>query len=86
MIYEALKNSDLTEGRGPMVRIACFTYRIDAEKAAKGWGVMGGGDGEVKEVQVYTTFKEFDEATMSDERRKALNKLSYREKQILGLL
>lgn len=52
-VYEAQENSDQTEGRGPMRTIAIFTTLEQAVKAVKGRGVMGVGDGEVLETDVY---------------------------------
>ena len=54
--FEVLQNSDQTEGRGPMKAVGQFKELKDAVEDAKGRGVMGIGDGEVEEVNVY--FKE----------------------------
>lgn len=53
--YQALKNSDQTEGRGHMVVIGRFSTEEAALEAARGQGVMGVGDGEVAKVN-YNVF------------------------------
>ena len=53
IVHLAQEDADLTEGRGPMVTIAAFANRQDAEKTVEGRGVMGVGDGEVKTLIVY---------------------------------
>lgn len=60
-VYEAQENSDSTEGRGPMRTIAIFTNLEEAVKAVKGRGVMGVGDGEVLETDVYENAEDMAE-------------------------
>lgn len=60
-VYEAQENTDLTEGRGPMRTFAIFTNLEEAVKAVKGRGVMGYGDGEVVETDVYESTEEIAE-------------------------
>src|SRR5580693_2971224 len=85
--YEALVNSDLTEGRGPMRHVAYFTNRHDAERAVKGMGVMGVGDGEVKQIEitVYESFAEYFGPKYEQLRSSALQKLSREEREALGV-
>ena len=85
--FQSLINSDLTEGRGPMRHVGYFKFRPDAEDSVKGMGVMGVGNGEVKQVEViiYDDISEFNEGRKEEIKRKALNKLSYEEKRALGL-
>lgn len=49
-IYIAQRNSDRTEGRGPMVDIGWYSTEEGAYEAVKGLGVMGVGDGEITRV------------------------------------
>ena len=84
-MYWARRNSDLTEGRGPMMIIAAFLNREDAVKAAKGWGVMGLGDGQVDPFIVFDSFEEFEDINDKTLRRTALEKLSSEERRVLGL-
>ena len=51
--FEVFQNSDMTEGRGPMKAVGQFTTLEAAVEDAKGRGVMGFGDGEVEEVNLY---------------------------------
>ena len=49
--YEAVTNSDLTEGRGHTVSLGIYTERVDAEAAAWCKGVQG-YDADVYEVEL----------------------------------
>lgn len=84
-VWAAKKNADLTEGRGPMVIIALFSDEVSARSAARGWGVMGVGDGEVTPMFVYNTYREYVEEKDNEIRNRALAKLSEEEKRTLGL-
>lgn len=84
-VFVAMRNSDLTEGRGPLKPIAAFTRRDDAMEAAKGWGVQGQGDGEVHEMVIYDSFAEFVDQNTNRIRREALLKLNREERKALGL-
>lgn len=84
-IYMAMQNSDMTEGRGPMRPIALFWHKPDAEQAVIGKGVMGVGDGVVSEAVIYNSYEEFLNLTNEEQRKRALAKLTPREKQLLGL-
>jgi len=86
-VYEALVNSDLTEGRGPMRHVGYFTHRPDAERAVRGMGVMGVGDGEVKqtEITIYDSYAEYFGPKYEELRLSALNKLSREEREALGV-
>src|SRR5579871_5064136 len=85
--YEALVNSDLTEGRGPMRHVAYFSNRHDAERSVKGMGVMGVGNGEVKQIEitVYESYAEYFGPKYEELRRSAMNKLSREEREALGV-
>ena len=84
IIYRAEKNSDLTEGRGLMTTIAYFRKKEDAQQAAKGWGVMGVGDGDVRSIEVFASFKEYEENHIDTVRARALSKLTPIERKALG--
>ena len=84
-VFLAQRNSDMTEGRGPMVTIAAFTTEKDATLAAKGQGVMGVGDGEVRSLKVYGSFSEYLTDKNDALRVQALKKLTPEEKRALGL-
>lgn len=58
IVYEARRNADQNEGRGPMVTFALFDNEKQAVRAVKGQGVMGVGDGEVLMTTVYSTVQE----------------------------
>lgn len=50
--YEARRNHDLTEGRGPMVAMRTTLDENLAYQTCRGWGVQGRGDGEVLRVTI----------------------------------
>lgn len=83
--YRASKNADQTEGRGPMVTIAIFTNRADAIQAASGKGVMGVGNGDVEQINIYDSFHEYEMAVSEKVRERAMAKLTFEEKKALGL-
>lgn len=70
-----------TDGRDTRC-IGFFTAIADAQKAARGRGAMGRGDGGVEPIGV---FESLDEYRGSDEKARALAKLTNRERQLLGL-
>lgn len=86
-VWEASKNSDMTEGRGHGILIANFAFEEDAKRAVKGLGVMGVGDGDVshKRIIIYKSYDEFVQHTQADIKRRALDKLTSEEKRVLGL-
>jgi hypothetical protein len=75
----------MTEGRGPMVIIAAFQSEFDAKKASKGWGVMGVGDGKVESLRVYNSFSDYVDDAHKELKERALAKLSFEERRVLGL-
>lgn len=85
IIYVARENADSTEGRGPMVPIAHFLKKEDAELAARGRGVMGYGDGDVKVIPVFESIKDWKDNKKEELRQQALAKLTTEEKRALGL-
>jgi hypothetical protein len=95
-VFEVLRNSDMTEGRGPMVYVATFTTNELAwEYANSQGGVMGrsnygdwrtysgGRDWDVKEKHVHSSMENFDKKLKV---QKALDKLTAEDKVLLGLL
>jgi hypothetical protein len=85
-VFLAKRNSDLTEGRGQDVIIAAFSKESDASLAARGWGVMGVGNGTVEWLTVYNSYGEYLDKEKAELRASALAKLSHEEKIALGLL
>tara|TARA_S200002703_G_scaffold127052_1_gene113653 strand:- start:3120 stop:3443 length:324 start_codon:yes stop_codon:yes gene_type:complete len=98
--WQVLKNSDRTEGRGPMLPTdIAFTLQASAlefvksDHYAKQYGVMGtpGSDYCVKEVTVfvYESMDEYNEnrpeRVEERKRQKALSKLSEEDRRVLGL-
>ena len=77
-VWEASRNANSVEGRGPMLTIGLFTKKKDAEMAAKGWGVMGCGDGDVesKQIKVYASFEEYY-TSLSVKSQKDYDRLGY---------
>lgn len=86
-IYAGMENSDLTEGRGPMVAKGYFLNRADAEAFASTvlMGVMGVGCGEVKELDVYEDISEHPRWTTEMLKKSALAKLTKAERAALGV-
>jgi hypothetical protein len=58
IVYDAMKNSDQTEGRGPMRSIALYRNLEDAVARVQNEGVMGVGTGDVYEVNVLESLDE----------------------------
>jgi len=88
-IFVAKQNSDLTEGRGPAIPIGYFLSREVAEWVnAKAPGVFGTKNDcrvEVIEVCESKTLQEYEGYCKEEEKRKALSKLTEKEKELLGL-
>lgn len=94
-IYNVYVNSDLTEGRGPMVFKAAFENKEDAEKAANEFDpycVKGNKPQGLKsgwaDIRVSSLFKDYQEyKNNSDEeiKKRALAKLTDYEKELLNL-
>ena len=76
-----------SEGTDGMDRrpVGYFETRRLAEKAAKGKGPMGYGNGDVVEIKVYTEEDEKKEARMQEVRKRALKKLDAEEKEALNI-
>lgn len=98
--FEVTKNTDGTEGRGATIGTGiAFEKEQSAidfanSKHYKKYAVMGyvsGSDGRYNvrkmRVSVYDSFKSFDEKLFKEEKEKsdALDKLTEKEKKILGL-
>lgn len=97
-IYGVYKQKDMTEGRGSMVFVCCFTKECDAwSYANKQTGIMGrynggdwrsysgGRDWDVKPLECFQSFEESAKAYENKLRESALSKLSEEEKEVLGL-
>jgi hypothetical protein len=89
-VYQARKNADMTEGRGPMIAVFTFTKLelaadyIDRQQGVMGrrakWSQENHGDWDIIEIPVY-------DYTPTEEdlvRERALAKLSPAEKKALG--
>lgn len=87
-VYKATINSDSTEGRGYEVLVGYFTREEDARKAVKGQDTMG-SDGRVTlmdlSVEVYESYKEYENKKAKDLKARALAKLTPQERVLLGL-
>lgn len=94
-IYQTMRNSDMTEGRGPMVADLAFTEReyaedyIDSKPGVMGrrmkWSEQDYGDWTIKEVEVL----DYNPIEQERERKRlasqALRKLSIEEREALGI-
>lgn len=83
-IFRASYNSDSLEGRGGKIVVGYFLQKEDAQMAVKGKGVMGQGDGNVEEVDLFDSIAEFQNIEEGKLRRQALAKLSSAERAALG--
>ena len=68
-----------------MVTIAAFEHEQNARDAARGWGVMGVGDGETNPLLVYDSYYEYKQEKDQERRNIALAKLTRADKEILGI-
>lgn len=98
-VFASYRNSDTTEGRGPMVVDKVFTKETDAYAYINGQtGVMGRspsqfgqngwaqmGDWTVKSIDVYESLDEASTAHTEALKAKALAKLTPAERRALGL-
>ena len=84
-VFLATRNSDLTEGKGRMITIAAFKTEEDAQKAVKGWGVLGAGDGEVQVLEVEETYEGWEAKQEEAARQSGLQKLTREEREALNL-
>jgi hypothetical protein len=96
LIYAAYYNSDMTEGRGPMVLDIAFEDKavadayIDSKPGIMGrkekWSEEGSGkDWMTKPIFVYKTIEEAKSANDEKDKLRALGKLTQREKALLGI-
>lgn len=96
-VYMTRKNADMIEGRGPMVNDVCFEHRDDAAKHIdRQQGVMGRlppsgkwstekyGDWEIVEIEVHSSFADFEIKSKENLRKQVLEKLSPQERKALG--
>lgn len=94
-VWLVYKNSDTTEGRGPMVLDCIFHYRADAAAyidqkpgimGRKGkWSEEEYGDLQIKEMDVFESFSNMEEIVKAKSKAAALAKLTPAEKILLGL-
>ena len=94
-IFMTQYNSDMTEGRGPMVNDKCFLHRehavayIDAQPGVMGikakWSAEKFGDWRIFEVEVVEHDVVDHERIKQERRATALAKLTELEREALGL-
>jgi hypothetical protein len=86
-IYIVFENADKTEGRGPMVPVACFLNQKHAKKVANMNEPYGhsGQFCEVREFPLCSNVDDYIDAREEKVRRTALAKLTEEEKKLLGL-
>ena len=94
-IYMTQRNSDMTEGRGPMVNDKCFLHRehavayIDTQEGIMGfkkkWSAQEFGDWRVVDVEVVEHDVVDHERIKQERRETALAKLTELEREALGL-
>lgn len=95
VIYQTMYNSDMTEGRGPMVAGPAFYHKthaneyIDAQPGVMGrkvkWSEQEYGDWIVREVHVHKVSLVAAKALLAQAKEAALAKLTPDERAILGL-
>jgi hypothetical protein len=82
-VWEAVSGG--TDGRDCYL-IGRFTRREDAEKAAKGRGTMGFGDGYVYgPTTVYESFNDYLKNNPKAVKERALKKLTEEEREVLNI-
>jgi hypothetical protein len=85
-VWQVWVNTDSIEGRGQMKLFGQFVNRHDAEEAAQGKGPMGASDGDIREGIICDSMDAFKAWKQDERRQRALSKLTFEDKQILGLL
>lgn len=94
-IFLVYRNSDMTEGRGPMVVDCAFKHKEDAEAyidmrpgvmgRRDNWRLRKSGDWEVRPIEVHNSVHEAERIQNERIRAQALTKLTHEERRILGL-
>ena len=98
VVFAVRENSDMTEGRGPMVTVALIGSEDEAWKLADTrsgpmgskpksgtWRTEKFGDVTVEAMTVYKTAEQVNEKAIREDKQRALNKLTPRERVLLGL-
>ena len=95
IIYQTMRNADMTEGRGPMVPDEAFFELTDAESYIDSkYGVMGrkakwseveNGEWQVKEVRVHANLADCHAAKLLARREIALRKLTPADRKALDI-
>lgn len=87
--YVVMRNSDQTEGKGPMYLLddAVFIDSNDASQVQRTRKKNSGVwiEDEIREVLIFDNFREYREYLDGKVRAKALAKLSDEEKKVLGV-
>jgi hypothetical protein len=81
-VWAARINSDLTEGRGPMVAVGYYKTEDSALRRVEGQSTQG-TDGEAIPVIVWDNLEE--EKAYGATRERALAKLTAEERKVLGI-
>ena len=94
-IYVVMVNSDMVEGRGPMVIDSVFSsyeaaaefidYRPGIMGYKKKWSEGNCGDWQIVEMKMHNSATSRNDELLDAERKKALAKLTDHERKILGL-
>ena len=94
-IFAVYRNSDMTEGRGPMIIDSLWSdlqeakKYIDIQPGIQGrmakWSTMKHGDWYIEELKVYNTSDQKNKEDNEIIRVRALNKLTDKERKVLGL-
>lgn len=97
-VYVVMRNSDFTEGRGPMVMDSLWMNAKDAVRYAESiepygakmemgkYGAFAYGQFlEIKLQEVMDSYEDMTQKKENELREKALAKLSDKEKKVLGL-
>jgi hypothetical protein len=84
-VYGVYANEDNVEGRGRDKLLAQFTNEAAADEYAKQKGPMGASDGRVVPMIVAESVDEVGAVLAEAERRRILDRLTPRERQILGV-
>lgn len=94
-VYVVMRNSEMTEGRGPMVFHSLWSTKevadhfIDEQPGVMGrkqkWSQQKYGDWTVTPMPVYEFLEEYETEKKLEIREQALKKLSHAEKVALGL-
>lgn len=84
-VYVVVRNADMAEGRGPMVFDSVFTRKEAAQAYVDKYGLSEQFRKVIEAVLINRHASELNEILNDLEREKALNKLTQKERELLGL-